>query len=249
MRVLLCGESWVTHSLHVKGVDSFTTSSYVEGADRLREALDAAGLDVDYLPGHLVPARFPGTAAELASYGAVILSDIGANSLLLSPDTFERSAVTPNRLASVEQYVRDGGGLLMIGGYLSFAGIEGKARYHATPVEAALPVEISPHDDRAEHPEGATPVVSQSGHPVLDGVPGDWPPLLGYNQLTAKPGAEVLARCGTDPLLTVGEHEAGRSAAFASDCAPHWCPPSFMSWAGYDPLWGNLVRWLGAATG
>jgi uncharacterized membrane protein len=25
MRVLLCGESWVTHSLHVKGVDSFST--------------------------------------------------------------------------------------------------------------------------------------------------------------------------------------------------------------------------------
>ncbi len=34
MRVLLCGESWVTHSLHVKGVDSFTTSAYVEGAER-----------------------------------------------------------------------------------------------------------------------------------------------------------------------------------------------------------------------
>ena len=36
MRVLLCGESWVTHSVHVKGVDSFTTSSYTEGADHLR---------------------------------------------------------------------------------------------------------------------------------------------------------------------------------------------------------------------
>jgi Putative glutamine amidotransferase len=32
MRVLLCGESWVTHSLHIKGVDSFTTSAYAEGA-------------------------------------------------------------------------------------------------------------------------------------------------------------------------------------------------------------------------
>jgi len=113
MRILLAGESWVTHSVHVKGVDSFNTSSYVEGADRLREALGAAGLEVEYLPGHLVPAQFPGSAAELASYGAVILSDIGANSLLLSPGTFERSAVTPNRLAAVEEYVRDGGGLLV----------------------------------------------------------------------------------------------------------------------------------------
>ena len=245
MRVLLCGESWVTHSVHVKGVDSFNTSTYVEGADRLREALGAAGLEVDYLPGHLVPAKFPGSAADLAAYGAVILSDIGANSLLLSPETFERSAVAPNRLAVVEQYVRDGGGLLMIGGYLSFAGIEGKARYHGTPVEAALPVEISAHDDRAEHPEGAQPEVTEPGHPVLEGIPGDWPVLLGYNQLTAKPGASVLATCGADPLLTVGSHGAGRSAAFASDCAPHWCPPGFMSWPGYDTLFGNLLRWLG----
>ena len=90
MRVLLAGESRVTHSVHVKGVDSFSTSTYVEGADRLREALAAAHIEVDDPPAHLVPARFPGTAAELAEYGAIILSDIGANSLLLAPDTFER---------------------------------------------------------------------------------------------------------------------------------------------------------------
>jgi Putative glutamine amidotransferase len=59
MRVLLAGESWVTHSIHVKGVDSFNTSTYTEGADRLREALAVAQIEVEYLPGHLVPARFP----------------------------------------------------------------------------------------------------------------------------------------------------------------------------------------------
>jgi uncharacterized membrane protein len=244
MRVLLAGESWVTHSVHVKGVDSFDTSTYVEGAGRLIEALQAANLEVDYLPAHLVPPRFPGTPGELAKYGAVILSDIGANSLLLAPATFERSEAAPNRLAAVEQYVRDGGGLLMIGGYLSFAGIEGKARYHDTPVEAALPVTVSPHDDRVECPEGIQPVVTEPGHPVLDGVPPDWPPLLGYNRLAAKSATQVLVRCGADPLLTVCRHGAGRSAAFASDCAPHWCPPGFMSWPGYTPLWANLLTWL-----
>jgi uncharacterized membrane protein len=244
MRVLLAGESWVTHSVHVKGVDSFDTSTYVEGAGRLIEALEAAQFEVDYLPAHLVPARFPATPADLGVYGAVILSDIGANSLLLAPDTFERSAAAPNRLASVEQYVRDGGGLLMIGGYLSFAGIEGKARYHHTPVEAALPVTISPHDDRAERPEGVHPAVTEPGHPVLAGVPGDWPALLGYNRLTGKSATQVLVRCDADPLLVVGSHGAGRSAAFASDCAPHWCPPPFMAWPGYNPLWGNLLTWL-----
>jgi hypothetical protein len=82
MRVLLCGESWVTHSPHIKGVDSVTTSSYVQGADELRAVLGRADIEADYLPGRLVPpgsparpvprlGRFPGSAAELAGYGAV----------------------------------------------------------------------------------------------------------------------------------------------------------------------------------
>jgi uncharacterized membrane protein len=249
MAVLLCGESWVTHSVHIKGVDSFNTSTYVEGAGAMRAALAEAGTDVEYLPGHLVPARFPGTAGELARYEAVILSDIGANSLLLSPDTFERSLAAPNRLQQIEQYVRGGGGLLMIGGYLSFAGIEGKARYQRTPVEDALPVTISETDDRAETPQGVVPEVRVPDHPVLAGLPADWPALLGYNRVTARPTASVVVTCGDDPLIACGDYHAGRSAVFTSDCAPHWGPPAFMDWPGYGPLWSNLIAWLARADG
>ncbi len=249
MRVLLCGESWVTHSLHIKGVDSFTTSTYVEGADQLRAVLHGGGIDVDYLPGHLVPARFPASADELASYGAVILSDIGANSILLAPQTFERSQPAPDRLAAVEQYVRGGGGLLMIGGYLSFAGIEGKARYHGTPVEDVLPVQIAAVDDRVEVPQGIIPAPAVPGHPVLRGVPEPWPALLGYNRVTPRPDADVVVRCGGDPLVACGQYHGGRSAVFTSDCAPHWAPPDFLAWPGYQTLWPSLLRWLGAALG
>jgi hypothetical protein len=58
------------------------------------------------------------------------------------------------------------------------------------------------------------------------------PSLLGYNRLTGKSATQVLVRCAADPLLVVGSHGAGRSAAFASDCVPHWCPPPFMAWPG-----------------
>jgi Putative glutamine amidotransferase len=67
MHVLLCGESGSTHSVHVKGVSSFSTSSCVEGADQLRAVPAQAGLEVDRLPGHLVPARFPGRGAVFTS--------------------------------------------------------------------------------------------------------------------------------------------------------------------------------------
>ena len=42
----------------------------------------------------------------------------------------------------------------MIGGYFSFQGIDGKARWRNTPVEEALPVSCLAYDDRLEIPEG-----------------------------------------------------------------------------------------------
>jgi hypothetical protein len=80
------------------------------------------------------------------------------------------------------------------------------------------------HHQRARRPgrapEGIQPVVTEPGHPVLDAVPHDRPPLLGYNRLAAKSATQVLVRCDADPLLTVGSHGVGRSTAFASDYAP-----------------------------
>lgn len=114
----------------------------------------------------------------------------------------------------------------MIGGHLSFVGIEGKVRYRGTPIETALLVSISPHLACAERPEGVHPPVVQ---PVLAGVPEDWPTLLGYNSLTSKSTTQIVTRCDADPLL-VGSHGVGRSAAFVSDYAPRWRPPDSMGW-------------------
>ena len=50
LRVLMAGESWMTHSLHVKGFDSFTTSTYMEGGSALLIALRSCGVDVTYQP-------------------------------------------------------------------------------------------------------------------------------------------------------------------------------------------------------
>ena len=48
-----------------------------------------------------------------------------------TPSVFKDSLPGVNRLQVIDAYVRQGGALLMVGGYLSFSGIEGKAHYAA----------------------------------------------------------------------------------------------------------------------
>lgn len=246
-RVLLAGESWVMHTIHQKGFDTFTTTAYGEGHQWLRAGLEAGGFEVEHLPNHLAPTRFPTTAEALAAYDVVMLSDIGSNTLLLNPETFERSRTLPNRLHLTRDYVRGGGGLVMVGGYLTFQGIDAKARYAGTAVEEALPVTMLSVDDRVEAPESVTPRVVAAEHAIAAGLPGEWPALLGYNRIVAKPEATVIAVAGDDPLLVAGTYGAGRAVAFASDCGPHWAPPAFCEWAGYARLWQGIVGWAAGA--
>jgi uncharacterized membrane protein len=247
-RILLAGESWVSTATHIKGFDQFATISYHLGAEPLVKALEGSEFELTYMPSHEAHRDFPLTLDALRGWDAVILSDIGSNTLLLHPDTFALSRRTPNRLRLIKEYVAGGGGLLMIGGYYSFQGINGGARYHGTPVEEVLPVEILPWDDRVEVPEGFVPVVQDKRHPILDGFRGAWPALLGFNEVKAKPDGVVLATVsaeyGEKPLLVAGGHGKGRTLAWTSDIGPHWLPPEFAAWKGYARLWRQALGWL-----
>jgi uncharacterized membrane protein len=247
LNVLLVGESWFTYSIHQKGFDAFHTTEYHEGATHFVEGLKRHGHRVEFTPSHDVATKFPTDVDDLKKFDVIILSDVGSNTFLLTPDTFSRSVAEPNRLQMLREYVLGGGGLLMIGGYMSFAGIDGKARYSASPIAEVLPVAISVVDDRMEVPQGFVSRIVSGDHPALAGVPEDWPALLGYNQVIAKPDAEVLVAHGDDPIVAVGSAGNGRSAAFTSDLAPHWAPPAFISWDGYFILWEALLAWLADA--
>ncbi len=79
---------------------------------------------------------------------------------------------------------------------------------------------------------------------------GEWPLLLGANEVVAKGGPEiaVVARLPADlgghPLLAAGPYGSGRSVAWTSDVSPHWLPQSFVDWPGYKPLWQGILRWV-----
>ena len=67
IKVLFAGESWVSHAIHIKGFDSFETSSYTEGATELIAALRDAGVAVDYQPAHVAANAFPADRDALAA--------------------------------------------------------------------------------------------------------------------------------------------------------------------------------------
>ncbi len=247
IRVLLAGESWVSTAYHVKGFNLFTTSEYQIGIEGLKEALADSEVDLVHLPGHLVPTEFPMSADALATYDVIVLSDIGADSLLLHPDNFVRSQRTTNRLRLIADVVASGTGFMMIGGYYSFQGIQAAARFHRTPIEDILPVTMQAHDDRCEVPEGFVPQsVGRDDHPVIAGLGADWPYLLGFNEVSARPDADLLLSTGVDdaPLLVAGTHGKGRTLAWTSDIGPHWLPPDFIAWPGYARLWRQAFTWL-----
>lgn len=243
MHVLIAGESAMRHTTEIVGIDTVELASYEETVGPLRDALTQGSHRVAHVPSHLVPSQFPRRLQELEQYDVVILSDIGSNSLSLSPAS--RSGTRePERLDVLRSWVQRGGGLLMIGGYLSFGGFQGRARYGATPLQEVLPVTCVETDDRVESSEGGVPTAT-GRQPLLAGIPDSWPALLGWNRTLPKPEAETLLTVGSDPLLVVGRYGQGRTAAFCGDCAPHWAPQEFLVWEGYRRLWNNLVQWLG----
>jgi uncharacterized membrane protein len=244
LNVLLAGESWTSHTIHVKGFDSFTTSDYAEGGAWLINGLKRHGVEVTFLPNQDASRSFPDSQETLQDYDVVLLSDIGSNTLLLHPDTFVKSQQKADRCQLLREYVQNGGGLGMIGGYLSFSGIDGKARYQRTALRDVLPVEMLEGDDRVEAPHGVIPTISELDHPVFADISGEWPHFLGYNQLRPTTKSTVLATVGDDVFVAVGQFGRGRSAAFASDCGPHWGPPAFVEWEHYERFWSNLVHWL-----
>jgi uncharacterized membrane protein len=244
-KILIAGETWVSNKVEVKGFSAYSTSSYGIGLTELVEALEQSGHEVTHIPNHEAIEAFPWDVAAASSYDVIMLSDIAADTLQIHPDCFDHGKRTPDRLRVLADYTAAGGGLIMVGGYMSFSGIEGKAHYQATPLARVLPVGMLGYDDRMETCEGVVPKVERE-HEVLAGIAGEWPFFLGYNQLTAKPDAELVMSIEGDPFLVLGRHGDGRTAAFASDCSPHWGSPEFLAWEHYARFWGQLVDWLGA---
>jgi uncharacterized membrane protein len=183
------------------------------------------------LPHVYVPSREPPSEAALGdSVGLYVLSDYPAGNF--PPDAMRRMC----------ERVRDGAGLLMLGGWESYHGLQGG--YDTTPLAEHLPVKVIPQDDRRNWAQLIL-VRAVCDHEILGELPFDEPPGIGgYNEFLARSGSTVVLEgeryrivCSSDraeftpqdrfPLLVVGEGNrgragAGRRACLATDVAPHW---------------------------
>lgn len=165
-------------------------------------------------------------------------------------------------LPNLRDYVRNGGGLAMVGGEQSF----GDARYGATPLAEVLPV--APIDGTTMYEGDVRPRLTADGrrHPLASLAPGDaqneaaWatlPPATSVNLTRVLPpgsGAAVLLEAPSvlvggrpAPLVAVREVGAGRTLAVTTDGSWRWGFVAAESGQGnraYLRFWSSALRWL-----
>jgi len=112
-KLLLVGESWVSTANHVKGWDAFSSVTFHLGAEPLVKALADSPFELTYMKAHDAATDFPSSLKGLQQYDAILLSDIGSNTLLLHPDVWLNGNTVPNRLKLIRDYAEAGGGLMV----------------------------------------------------------------------------------------------------------------------------------------
>lgn len=216
------------------------------------------GIPFDHVPS----PQSPGEAFDRQTYAAYVVSDYPA------------ARWNAAQMEHVVRDVRCGAGLAMLGGWESYHGQKGE--YHHSPLAEVLPVVMANADDRRNCSQPCL-VDRRAEHPILEGLPWQTPPTIGgYNAFLPKPGARLLlagvsfsvhreadfqfTASAEVPLLVVGEYGRGRTAALATDVAPHWVG-GWVDWGDarvcqaigsgaievgnwYARFFRNLVIWL-----
>jgi uncharacterized membrane protein len=204
--------------------------------------------DPDAHESELALIRFPVDelfTEHLPSFDAIILQDIDAELYKLA-----------QYLSRLNQYVKTGGGLIMVGGPSSFAG----GKYAGTPLDEILPTE-QPTGGKVFDPDEFVPSYTEAGlaapmtRSLRELLGGKLPSLAGVNILgVPRPSSIVLwehpkltAGAKAMPVLALGEVGDGRSIALSVDSTHRLLFSQFaasVSGRGYGALWDGLLGWL-----
>ena len=191
---------------------------------------------------------------HLTSFDLILLQDFDYGPYQMAP-----------YLPLIRDYVRQGGGLAMIGGSLSFDG----GGYGETALAEVLPARMRASDPTGAQiiegpfvPEVVTALVH---HPLLELYPDSAQTLAAFRALEPLVGANALLgvregglallehpRAKTPrgervPVLSVGSYGKGRVLAFGTDTSWHWSMPTAGKGgdpSAYDRFWDRAIRWL-----
>lgn len=119
----------------------------VEGSARSGDALARAWEASSFEVRRAAPAEAPGDARSLDPYDLVVLANVAAADL------------GEKRMAALAEYVRQGGGLVVVGGDRALTG----GGYAGTPIEDVLPVLCRPREDKPRAALALVIVVDASG--------------------------------------------------------------------------------------
>jgi uncharacterized membrane protein len=174
---------------------------------------------------------FPPTLAELGTYRLLILANIPAGALTIELRT------------NLEQYVRSGGGLIVLGGPYSF----GLGDYDQSDIlRRLLPVEIDKHYDLVKCDPPQTLDISADWATGLTSLRSNSPVVLYRHRLAPKAGAKMFASAGGEPLIVGGRFGKGRVAVVLATplgIAPDGRVPWWES-----PAWPEILARLGLWT-
>ena len=183
----------------------------------------------------------------------IFLEELKNFDLVVMDDFSYRAYFNPVYLEKLKAFVRDGGGLAMLGGSRSFDA----GGYADSALKEVLPVEL---DGKGSYQMQATvrPVLTSAGraHPITRLLPDPkanedaWakmPALTAINQIRAVRGETLVTDGGGAPLLAVGRYGKGRTLALMSDETWRW---NFIAVGNRETPQNHLklilqaVRWL-----
>ena len=212
----------------------------------LKNALESDGKhQVDSIPSWDFYKLPPGKYEQiLKDYDVIIFSDVEGKLFQLAPDFFvkeefgKKILTYPDRVKLTIEAVKKGKGLMMLGGWYSFTGENGKGGWGRTFFKDVLPVKCLDFEDLVESTEGYYPEVTEEGKPTFGKEFKNIPPILGYNQTIPIPEGQVLINVKEtgDPLVATRKVGKGTVLAYTSDPAPHW-GLNFVYWKHYNDFW------------
>jgi len=176
------------------------------------------------------------------AYDAYIIGDVPA------------AVFGKQQIGRLYQRIKEGAGLMMIGGYHNFAG----GGYAATPLADVLPVRLSDRPQNAAQIERDLQMVptrvglnqfvmrldpdAQSNQRLWSGLPK----LSGACQLQVKPDLPQVLATSADglPLLVAHEFGQARVLAFAADTTWQWSLGTPQNRQAHARFWQQIILWL-----